>query len=142
MIERIFSLVKKNAGNLPAGSPSVEMYREEMIIEASSSIIDGIKSYLDNGKFNEILDFFKRCPPNCSFVQSISNKYASRLGRFYNIGMDEGKLIAAALIPTALAELAHNATHSEDETFNVVSLLSYINGRFVDFNDVATRLSA
>ncbi|HEY1007872.1 MAG TPA: hypothetical protein VGD92_11855 [Sphingobacteriaceae bacterium] len=142
MIERIFSLVKKNAGNLPVGNPNVEKYRNEMIIEASSSIIDGIKSFLDNGKFNEILEFFRQCPPNCSLVKSISNKFASRLGRFYDIGMEEGRLIAAALIPTALADLVQNASNSEDESFNVVSLLSYINGRFVDFNDVATRLSA
>lgn len=142
MIERIFSLVKKNAGSLPSGNPIVEKYRDEMIIEASSSIIDGIKSYLDNGKFNEILDFFKQCPPNCSFVKSISNKFASRLGRFYDISMEEGKAIAAALIPTALADLAHKATHGTDENFNVISLLSYINGRYIDFNDVATRLSA
>lgn len=142
MIERIFSLVKKNAGNLPSGNPMVEKYRDEMIIEASSSIIDGIKSYLDSGKFSEILDFFKQCPPNCSFVKSISNKFASRLGRFYNISMEEGKAIAAALIPTALADLAHKATHSDDEDFNVISLLSYINGRYIDFNEVATRISA
>ena len=142
MIERIFSLVRKNAVNLPQDNPVVNKYREEMIIDASSSIIDGIKVYLENGKFSEVLEFFKQCPPHCSFVNSISHKFANRLGKFYNISLEEGRAIAAALIPTALADLAHQANNAEDTNFNVVSILSYINGRFVDFNDVAHRMSA
>lgn len=142
MIGRIFSLVKRNAINLSERFPVTEKQQEELIIEASSSIIDGIKHYLESGKFNEILQFFQLCPPNCSFIKSTSNKFANRLGKFYNISMDEASAIASAIIPTALTDLVEELKTTDDKEFTVVSLLSCINGRFVDFKDVAHRMTA
>lgn len=142
MIGRIFSLVKRNALNLSADFPVTEQHGEELVIEASSSIIDGIKTYLESGKFTEILHFFQLCQPNCPFVKSISNKFASRLGKFYTISMHEAGLIASTLIPTTLTDLVDELKASDDKEFTVVSLLSYINGRFVDFKDVAHRMTA
>ncbi|HEY1025015.1 MAG TPA: hypothetical protein VGE26_07620 [Sphingobacteriaceae bacterium] len=142
MIGRIFSLVKRNALGLSELYPVTAKHQEEVVIEASSSIIDGIKNYLESGKFDEILQFFQLCPPDCSFVRSTSHKFANRLGKFYNISMEEASKIASTLIPTALTDLVEELKASNDKDFTVVSLLSYINGRFVDFKDVAHRISA
>lgn len=142
MIKRIFSLVKRNALNLSELHPVTSTHLEEIIIEASSSIIDGIKNYLESGKFGEVLHFFRNCPSSCSFEKSISNKFANRLGKFYDISMDDARLIASTLIPTALADLAKEANTAEDAEFSVVSILSYLNGQYVNFNDVADRMTA
>jgi len=144
MLDRIFALVKSNASNVFQAEDSIpEQHREGVINEASSSIIDGIKNYLECGRINELLAFFQESNVEQSpLINTISNKFVNRLGKFYNIGVQEARKAAAALIPPALADLVKEANSSDDEEFNVVSILSYINGWHVNFYEVAKRMTA
>ena len=144
MIGRIFLLVKGNAENVKAANPTIpQQYWESLIIEASSSIIDGIKSYLESGRFKEVLNFFHDPElKNSSVVNSISNKFSNRIGKFYNINYSDAIKIASALIPKTLYDLVSEANKSEKNDFNVVSILSYLNGSYVNFYELDKRMSA
>lgn len=143
MIRRIFLLVKGNAENLISANPTIsQQYWDGLVIEASSSIIDGIKSYLESGRFKEVLNFFHDPElKNNSIVNSIVNKFSNRIGKFYNVSYADAKKIAGALIPQTLADLVKEANKSSED-FNVVSILSYIGGSHVNYFEVDKRMSA
>ena len=144
MIDRIFALVQGNAASVVPTNPAIHQKDWEGVInEASSSIIDGIKNYLECGKFNDLLNFFQESSVQQSpLVNAISNKFVNRLGKFYNINTVDAHKIAASLIPLTLFDLVKEANSPENEEFNVISILSYINGSHVNFYEVAKRMTA
>ncbi|XHR93592.1 hypothetical protein ACFJIV_25255 [Mucilaginibacter sp. UC70_90] len=60
MFEKLFLLVKDNAGMAVINNPVIPAkYHEAVINEASSSIIEVLKGQLESGKVKELIKYFQ-----------------------------------------------------------------------------------
>lgn len=142
MFEKLFLLVKNNAGMaiinnpvIPAGS------REAVINEASSSIIEVLKNQMESGHISDLINFFKFSGSvNESLVTSIINKFASRLNKFYNIDMASAQAAASSLIPTVMKQLVQLSKTGQTKEFALGTMLSKLNGNQADLNGLVSKL--
>src|SRR5246127_3174987 len=96
MFEKLFLLVKNNAGKAVIDNPEIpEKYREAIINEASSSIIEVLKSQMESGKLKDLVKYFQY--PDIyhnPLVTSVVNKFANKLNKYY--GMDPASALKTA----------------------------------------------
>ncbi len=60
MFEKLFLLVKSNAGKAVIENPVIAAKdRESVITEASSSIIDVLKNQIESGRMKDLVGFFQ-----------------------------------------------------------------------------------
>ncbi|MGZ3814912.1 MAG: hypothetical protein ACXVJN_23790, partial [Mucilaginibacter sp.] len=100
MFEKLFLLVKNNAGTAVIDNPAIPVkYHDAVINEASSSIIEVLKNQLETGKIKDLVRFFQ-FPGiyNNSLVSSIINKFANKLNNFYGVEPDSAMKTANSLI--------------------------------------------
>lgn len=142
MFEKLFLLVKNNAGMaimnnpvIPAGS------REAVLTEASSSIIDVLKNLMETGRVNDIIKFFQFSGTyNQSLVSSMTNKFANRLNKFYSIDMPAAQAAASSLIPAVMTQLVQQSNSMQTEEFALGTMLSQLNGNQADLNGLVNKL--
>src|ERR1700749_3706622 len=111
MFERLFMLVKNNAGTAVIDNPAIPVkYHEAVINEASSSIIEVMKGQLETGRIKELIKFFQFSGIyNNWLVSSIINKFANKLNNFYGIEPASAMETANTLITPVMAELIKEA---------------------------------
>ena len=132
MFEKLFLLVKSNAGKAIISNPEVaEKDREAVITEASSSIIDVLKNHIETGRMKDLVGFFQlNGIYNNPLVNSMVNKFANRLDRYYNITPNSAYKIADALIPQVMVQLIQQ-TKSEK---NMGAMFTQLNGNRADLS--------
>lgn len=106
MFEKLFLLVKNNAGKAVISNPEIaEKDREAVITEASSSIIDVLKNHIETGRLKDLVGFFQlNGIYNNPLVNSMVNKFANRLNKYYNISPNSAYKIADGLIPQVMVQ--------------------------------------
>src|ERR1017187_8802697 len=107
MFEKLFMLVKNNAGTAIIDNPAIPAkYHEAVINEASSSIIEVLKGQMETGKIKELIRYFQFSGIyNNSLVSSMVNKFANKLNNFYGIDPKLALLASNTLIPPVMKEL-------------------------------------
>ncbi|MDF2431285.1 MAG: hypothetical protein JWP44_916 [Mucilaginibacter sp.] len=130
MFEKLFLLVKNNAGTAVIDNPAIPVkYHEAVINEASSSIIEVLKNQMETGKTQELIRFFQFSDSyNKSLVSSIVNKFANKLNNFYGIEPNSAMVTANSLIPPVMAELVKQSKNEQNKDFGLSNLLSKLNG--------------
>src|SRR5437879_5930021 len=107
MFEKLFLLVKNNAGKAVIENPEIlEKDREAIINEASSSIIEVLKTQMESGRLRDLVKYFQF--PDIyknPLIASIVNKFANKLNGFYGIDPKSALKIADSLIPPVMLEL-------------------------------------
>src|ERR1700754_1732929 len=104
MFEKLFLLVKNNAGTAVVNNPVIPAkHRDAVMIEASSSIIEVLKGQMENGKLKDLIKYFQSSGIyNHSLVSSIVNRFANRLNTFYHIDPIHALATANSLIPAVM----------------------------------------
>ncbi|MDB5008476.1 MAG: hypothetical protein JWQ84_1986 [Mucilaginibacter sp.] len=130
MFEKLFLLVKNNAGMAVIDNPAIPVkYHEAVINEASSSIIEVLKNQMETGKTQDLIRFFQFSDMyNKSLVSSIVNKFANKLNNFYGIEPHSALVTANSLIPPVMAELVKQSKNEQNKDFGLSNLLSKLNG--------------
>ena len=130
MFEKLFMLVKSNAGTAVIDNPAIPVkYHEAVINEASSSIIEVLKNQLETGKVKELVKFFQFSGIyNNSLVSSIINKFANKLNNFYGIEPESAMSAANSLITPVMAELVKESKDAKNLDFGLSNFLSKLNG--------------
>jgi len=130
MFEKLFMLVKSNAGTAVIDNPAIPVkYHEAVINEASSSIIEVLKNQLETGKIKELVKFFQFSGIyNNSLVSSIINKFANKLNNFYGIEPESAMSAANSLITPVMAELVKESKDAKNLDFGLSNFLSKLNG--------------
>src|SRR5476651_1926041 len=107
MFEKLFILVKDNAGRAIIDNPAIPVkYHEAVINEASSSIIEVLKSQMETGKIKDLISFFRFSGIyNNSLVATMVNKFANKLNNFYGVDPNAALSAANSLIPVVMQEL-------------------------------------
>jgi len=141
MFEKLFLLVKNNAGMAVINNPVIPAgSREAVINEASSSIIEVLKNQMENGRISDLIKYFKFSGTyNESLVTSIINKFANRLNKFYNIDMVSAQAAANSLIPTVMKQLVQLSNSEQTKEFALGTMLSKLNGNQADLNGLVNK---
>jgi len=143
MFEKLFLLVKNNAGRAVIDNPEIpEKYHEAVINEASSSIIEVLKSQMETGKIKELVRFFQFSGfYNKSLVSSIVNKFANKLNKFYGVEPGEAMHTAKLLIPPVMEEMVKESKNAQNKDFGLSNLLSKLSGNQRDMSGLVSQLS-
>ncbi|GAB3935324.1 hypothetical protein [Mucilaginibacter myungsuensis] len=133
MFEKLFMLVKDNAGRAVLNNPIIaEKYRDAVMIEASSSIIDGLKKQMETGKLNDVVQFFKHSGQySAALITNIANRFADKLNDFYGVTPEEARDVSNMLIPEVMNNILARSKNVQDTDFAPGYMLSSINGNDV-----------
>jgi len=142
MFEKLFQLVKNNAGKAVMENPEIpEKYREAVINEASSSIIEVLKGQMESGKLKDLVKYFQY--PEIyknPLVSSVANKFAIKLNKFYGIDPASSLKIANSLMKPVMLELIRQTKNQDNKEFALSSFLSKINGNRADLTGIVNDL--
>ncbi|MDR3697105.1 hypothetical protein [Mucilaginibacter sp.] len=143
MFEKLFLLVKNNAGRAVIDNPEIpEKYHEAVINEASSSIIEVLKGQMETGKVKDLVRFFQFSGfYNKSLVASIVNKFANKLNKFYGLEPEQAMHTAKLLIPPVMEEMVKQAKNEQNKDFGLSNLLSKLTGGQRDMSGLVSQLN-
>ncbi|QKJ30946.1 hypothetical protein HQ865_14705 [Mucilaginibacter mali] len=136
MFEKLFLLVKNNAGTAVINNPVIAAKdRDAVIIEASSSIIEVFKNQMESGKINDLVKFFKYSGVySTALITSMVNRFANKLNKFYGIEPEAARNVSAMLIPPVLQQLVQQSKSGEEQEFAPDNMLSNLNGNRADIS--------
>lgn len=142
MFEKLFMLVKNNAGTAVIDNPAIPVkYHEAVINEASSSIIEVLKNQLETGKIKDLIKFFQFSGIyNNTLVSSIINRFANKLNNFYGIEPDSAMQTANSLITPVMAELVKESKDEKNMDFGLGHFLSKLNGNQADMSHLVDQM--
>jgi hypothetical protein len=133
MFEKLFLLVKNNAGTAVISNPAVpEKYHDAVINDASSTIIEVLKGQMENGKLKDLVNYFQFSGVyNNPLISGAVKKFANKLNNFYNIDSVEAMRIANELIPPVMQEIIKESK-SDNKEFSLGALLAKLSGNLID----------
>ncbi len=138
MFEKLFMLVKSNAGTAVISNPLIPVKDHEAIInEASSSIIDVLKGHIETGKLKDMVKYFQ-FPGIYSanpLIGTTVNKFANKLNNYYGIEPADAMTTAKALIPQVMQQLIKQSQNKIEGEFSLTHLLDLILGN----NSITTK---
>ena|ERR1700709_228764 len=142
MFEKLFMLVKNNAGTAVIDNPEIPAkYHEAVINEASSSIIEVLKGQMETGKVKDLIRFFQFSGIyNNSLVSSIVNKFANKLNNFYGIDPKTALVASNTLIPPVMKELVIQSKNEQNKDFGLSNLLSKLSGTHADMSGLVNQM--
>ena len=142
MFEKLFLLVKNNAGMAVIDNPAIPVkYHEAVINEASSSIIEVLKNQMETGKVKDLVKFFQ-FPGlyNNSLVSSIVNKFANKLNNFYGIEPNSALATSDSLIRPVMLELVKESKDEQNKDFGLGNFLSKLTGNERNMNVLVNQM--
>ena len=142
MFEKLFMLVKNNAGMAVIGNPVIPVkYHEAVINEASSSIIEVLKGQVENGKLKDMIKYFQ-FPGiyNNPLINSTVNKFANKLNNYYGIEPVAASQVAKELIPPVMQEMIQQSKSEQNNDFALGKLLAMLSGNY-NFNNLLSELA-
>jgi len=136
MFEKLFLLVKNNAGTAIIDNPAIPAkYHEAVINEASSTIIEVLKGQMETGKIKDLIRYFQFSGIyNNSLVSIMVNKFANKLNNFYGIEPNAAWATANSLIPAVMKELVIQSKNEQNKEFSLTNMLSKLNGNRADLS--------
>ncbi|WP_374950568.1 hypothetical protein [Mucilaginibacter sp.] len=136
MFEKLFLLVKNNAGEAVLNNPAIpEKYREAVLNDASSSIIEVLKSQMESGKLRDLVKYFQFTGIfNNPLIASAVNKFANKLNNFYGIESREAMEISNKLIPPVMQELIKQSKSEQNKELALSAIISKLNGNIGDIS--------
>jgi len=132
MLENLQSLVKEHAGEAIINNPAIPNDKnDEVIADAGSSIVSGLKSAVTNGNIDGVVNLFKNGGNEAAtspithniqagFVQNLIQKF----------GLDQGKasMIASSVIPMVMQKFVHKTNDANDKGFDLQDIIGNLTG--------------
>lgn len=132
MLENLQNLVREHAGEAITNNPAIPNEKnDEVVADAGSSIVSGLKSAVSNGNIDGVVNLFKNggnaaaTSPvthniQAGFVQNLIQKF----------GIDQGKAsgIAAAIIPVVMQKFVHKTNDPNDKGFDLQDIIGNLTG--------------
>jgi hypothetical protein len=142
MFEKLFMLVKNNAGMAVVENPIIPAkYHEAVINEASSSIIEVLKGQIETGKLKDMIKYFQYPGIyNNPLIDTTVNKFANKLNNYYDIEPAEALQIAKELIPPVMQEMIQQSKNEQNTDFALSKLLAMLSGNY-NMNNLLNQLA-
>ena len=142
MFEKLFLLVKNNAEAAVINNPVIaQEYRESVINDASSSIIEVLKSQMEMGKIKDLVKYFQFAGSfDNPLITRAVNKFANKLNNFYGIATDEAMDISSSLITPVMQEVIRQSKSEQKNEFTLSNLLTKLSGNVADMRMLLKQL--
>jgi len=143
MFEKLFTLVKNNAGTAVINNPSIAAkHHEAVITEASSCIIEVLKKQIETGKLKDMIKYFQfpGIYNNNPLIGTTVNKFANKLNNYYGLEPAEALKTANALIPQVMQQLIDQSKYEAGKELSLKHLIELIGG--AGLNTVLKQLTA
>lgn len=142
MFEKLFMLVKNNAGTAVIDNPAIPVkFHDAVINDASSSIIEVLKNQLETGKVKDLIRFFQFSGiSHNSLVSSIINKFANKLNNFYGMEPASALVTANSLITPVMNELVKESKDEKNLDFGLSNFISKLSGNRKDMSVLVNQL--
>jgi hypothetical protein len=136
MFEKLFLLVKNNAGTAVMNNPAIpEKYRDAVLNDASSSIIEVLQKQTEGNKLKDFIKYFQFSGAfNNPIITSAVKRFANKLNNFYGIESAEALSIANSLIPPVMQEMIKESKSGETKDFALGTIISKLTGKITDVN--------
>jgi hypothetical protein len=143
MFEKLFTLVKNNAGTAIIDNPLIpEKYHEAVINDASSTVIEVLKNQMENGKIKDLVKYFQFSGVyDNPLIASAIHKFANKLNNFYGIEPKPAIAIANELIRPVMQELIRQSKSAQNNDFALSSLLALLNVNKVNVNQLVNQIA-
>jgi hypothetical protein len=143
MFEKLFMLVKNNAGTAVIDNPLIPVKHHEAIInDASGTIIDVLKGQIETGKLKDMIKYFQfpGIYNSNPLIGTTVNKFANKLNNYYGLEPADALKTANALIPQVMQQLIDQSKNESDKEFSLRHLLEMLGGSKI--NAVVNQLTA
>jgi hypothetical protein len=136
MFEKLFLLVKNNAGTAVMNNPAIpEKYRDAVLNDASSSIIEVLQKQTEGNKLKDFIKYFQFTGVfNNPLITGAVKRFANKLNNFYGIEPAEALAIANSLIPPVMQEMIRESKSGETKDLALGSIISKLTGKIIDVN--------
>jgi hypothetical protein len=136
MFEKLFLLVKNNAGTAVMNNPAIpEKYRDAVLNDASSSIIEVLQKQTEGNKLKDFIKYFQFTGVfNNPLITGAVKRFANKLNNFYGIEPAEALAIANSLIPPVMQEMIRESKSGETKDFALGTIISKLTGKIIDVN--------
>lgn len=138
MFEKLFMLVKNNAGTAVIDNPAIPAkFHDAIINDASSSIIEVFKGQVESGKLKDMVKYFQF--PGIyqdPLTARIVNKFANKLNNYYNLEPAAAQDVANDLIPKVMQQMIKRSEDKAND-FDLGKMLSNLTG---GLSNIATLL--
>ncbi len=142
MFSELFTLVRSNAGMAVIDNPLVPAaYREAVLNEAASTIIDGMKVQVETGKLKDMVKYFQY--PGIYYsplVGSLTKSFANKLNSNYGISINDALSVANELIPVVMQQLAERTRDTQNKTWSLTALLTWLTDNQINVADFLCKL--
>lgn len=132
MFEQLTELVKQYGGEAVVNNSAVPNEQNDAVMsEASSSIIDGLKSMVANGNISELAEMFQgnNAGNNSNpVVKNLIEQVSGNLGSKFGLSSEASTGVASNLIPQVLESLVNKAKDPNDSSLNIQDLINSISG--------------
>lgn len=141
MFEKLFLLVKNNAGTAVMNNPAIpEKYRDAVLNDASSSIIEVLQKQTEGNKLKDFIKYFQFTGVfNNPLIASTVKRFANKLNNFYGIEPADALAIANSLIPPVMQEMIKESKSGETKDFALSTIISKLTGKIIDVNALLTQ---
>ncbi len=143
MFEKLFILVKNNAGRAIIDNPVIPAkFHDSVINDASSSIIEVLKSQVESGRLKDLIKYFQFSGIyNNPLISSAVNKFANKLNNFYSVEPKAALATANELIPTVMQELILQSKSTQNKDFALNALLTKLNGGNINMSSLLNQMA-
>jgi hypothetical protein len=136
MLDDIINLVKQHAGEAIINNPAIPNENNEAVTaEAGSSIMDGLKGLISEGRSQDVLNLFSHTGTDLQSnpaVQNISGGFIQNLIGKFGLDPAAAQGVAGNLIPQVMQSLVHKTNDTADSSFNLENILGNLtNGQGV-----------
>jgi hypothetical protein len=132
MFDQLTELVKQFGGEAVVNNPAVpNEQNEDVLKEASGSIMDSLKGMVANGNISDLTSLFQGANASDSSntaVQQITEKLSGTLGEKFGLSSEAASGVAGSLIPKVLGSLINKAKDSNDSSFQINDIIGALTG--------------
>ncbi|WP_017256907.1 hypothetical protein [Pedobacter arcticus] len=141
MFEKLNEIVKESEQIFLASELSKNALNDAMH-EATGVIVDVLKAQLDRGKANDLMSYFTGEESNYqNLTDAMVNKYANRLNSYFNLNIKAAKTLSEQVMPIIMSKFIHQTIASKKEENGVFSLLNWLSGNTVNFENFFLKLN-
>jgi uncharacterized protein YidB (DUF937 family) len=132
MLENLQNLIRQHASDAIINNPAIPNEKnEEVVADASSSIVSGLKTAVANGNTDSLISLFNNGSEAAStspVARNIQDGFVHNL--MQKFGLDQGKAsgIASSLIPIVLQKLVHKTNDPNDNSFDLGGIIGSLTG--------------
>lgn len=143
MFSKLYQIVKLNSLTIITENKMVPLkFKDAVLNEASGTIVDVLKSHMENGKYKDLIKLFQTSAFDNNALINISiKKYANRLNRYYNINIEAAKEIAETLIPSVIGQFVASTKKTETKESTLFYVLNWLSGNTINSEKMLTRMN-